>query len=268
MIVGTKYDTDLKEKVFVVRGDERYTHSTITTIAVTTVASNRSYLQVTLTASVKNHLGQSSVTFYDGDEVIGVVVCNSNQSSVNLTAHVHYGYHKFHAKYMGNAQCLSSKSGIEEITVTEPDLLHSEISMSLLQESYIASNSFTLTGHLYGINGTTVTGMTSKTVSLILNGTTFGTATTSSNGAFIFTISANALSEGTYNAQVSFDGDDYHLGCDEEFSFIISHDNCSITVTPKYSKIGIGDTATFIVAARTFKDEPLENETVTLNNGG
>ena len=267
MIVGTKYDEELKAKVFVIRGDERYTRSTITTLDVATTASNRSYLAVTLTARVRRHVGQSSVAFYDGDTTIGVVTCNSNQSSVSLNVRLDYGYHKFHAKYMGNAQCLSSKSGIKEIEIVEPDLLKSTIDMLLLEESYLASESFTLNGQLFGINENNVAGLSGKTVTLILNNETTATATTVSNGEFTFNIAANTLEEGTYYATISFDGDNNYLGYDEDFIFIISHDNCSITAVPKYSKIGVGDTAIFTVTAKSFKEEPLEDEIIKLDGG-
>lgn len=266
MIVSTKYDDELKAKVFVVRGDERYTRSTITTLAVTTANTNRSYLAVILTATVRRHLGQSSVVFYDGDMVIGVATCNSNQTNITIQARVNYGSHKFYAKYMGNAQCLSSKSGIKEVTVDEPALTKTRIDVDNIEEYYLESSGFTITGNLLKIVSDVPSALVSKTITMVVgDGEIYSESTTStSGGEFSFSGAAYQLGEGIYDARISFDGDDTYLGYDFDFVLVISHDNCIIETTTKYAKIGVGDTAIFDVTAKSFKEEPLENITVTL----
>lgn len=266
MILGTTYDPDLKEKVFIVRGSERYTHSTITTLAYTYNAGNRSYITINLTATVKNHVGESAVVFYDGVDVLGTVDCSSFDPEVSITARVDYGYHKFYAKYMGNSACLSSKSGIEEFNVNTPDLTKSEIVMDTIADYYEEGYGVEIIGRLYSVSSPRYPLYNENVLVTIDEYEEFdGNLTTNGSGEFRIMTYAYELEPGTYHVKADFAGSDTHLGYVEEFTFVVAKDNCNITVVPKFTKIGVGDTANFIVTAKTFKDAPIENETVTLN---
>lgn len=254
MIISTIYDKDLKQKVFQVRDEERYTNSTITTISNTYVANHRSYLTVNLTASVKHHIGESSVAFYDGENYLGVVNCNSTDNSVTLTSNVGYGYHKFWAKYLGNTQCLSSKSQISELSVYEPNLPTPTMTITAGTGSYPS-----LTGTLK--NPTTNTGIANATITILINNQT-QTITTNSNGAFSYTHSTNTA--GRYIMSCSFEGNDEYLAANAETYADIGHD---VTITPVYPKIAVGDTTKFKVNVRTWDTEPVEDLTLTLGDG-
>ena len=102
MIVGTKYDKELKEKVFYVREVDSYTHKTTTNLTVDWVDG-----VFTLTAVVSNLIGKGFVKFYrDGVEVGEQYV--SKTATLLLQSETNTGV--FVAKFMGNSDCLKSQS--------------------------------------------------------------------------------------------------------------------------------------------------------------
>lgn len=267
MVVSTIYDNDLKQKVFQVRDSERYTNSTLTSLSLTTGENIRSYLQLNLTATVQKHLGQSSIAFYDGDVLLGVKPCNQGTSTITFTAKVAYGYHKIWAKYSGNAECLSSKSGIVEVNVVEPNLVHTAF-IEIEPENYFFLDSLdeqTLTGRLRNID--TAANIGGARVNIYIDGELAGHTTTSGNGGFSYTIvngGSTSYDIGEHTVKYEYEGTSTYFECEADAKFHIAEHEYSVITSTKYAKVGVGEEIAIDVVLSDYTLEPVANETVRL----
>lgn len=268
MVVSTIFDKDLKQKVFQVRDSERYTNSTLTSLSLTTGANIRSYLQLNLTATVQKHLGQASIAFYDGDVLLGVKACNQGTSTITFTAKVAYGYHKIWAKYSGNAECLSSKSGIVEVDVAEPNLVHTAF-IEIEPENYFFLDSLdtqALTGRLRNIDN--LTNISGARVNIYIDGELAGHTTTSGNGGFSYTIvspgSTPSYSIGEHTVKYEYEGTSTYFECEAEAKFNIVEHEYFVIPSTKYNKVGVGEEIEIDVVLSDYTLEPVVNETVRL----
>lgn len=154
--ISTTYDKDLNQKVFLVRGDEVYTRTTDTILTVTERNATVQGQRVTLEVDVKRDIGSSSVVIYDGDSVLGVYDYSSDDSSLTIGDSSSGGFiltygvsHYLSAKYLGNANCLGSKSKIQELSYTIPDTYKTAIAFSntnaVISESGTYSSNVTVT---------------------------------------------------------------------------------------------------------------------------
>ena len=253
MVVSTMYDPILGEKVFVIRGAERYTHSTITSLSLDYAANRRSGFSVTFTATVQHHKSNSSVAFYDGDEILGIVNIKSSQSTVTFTTRVPYGYHKFYAKYLGNDECLSSKSAIQELTVTEPDLPTPIISFYGYNEEI-----FTTSLDFYASLIHNAAGLTGKTVKLYIDEALDSTITL--NGATHIT-NEHILTPGQHTVKIVFDGDDAYLGAEREANLYVGYD---VTADVDYTKVAVGEEIIVHGHVHKWTGEPVSGRTLTV----
>ena len=261
MVLSILYDKELSAKVFQLRDSERYTNSTQTTLEVDYQNNRRDYISVDLTAGILKNLGKSSVAFYCDDELVNVVTCNQGTSSVATSTQVSYGYHKFYAKYLGNAQCLSSKSGVVEFEVTEPDIPKSSLSFDVtgLTNNWVET-----------VAGATVTlshkdnnnaALTGKTVKISVNGETPSNFTINSASANISSLLPNNYS-GELTIRAEFEGDVAYLECETETKFYVGYD---LSAVLKYAKIGVGDEAAVDVKLAKTNGGAVANKTVKLN---
>lgn len=265
MVVSTIYDNDLKQKVFQVRDSERYTNSTITLLEVDTHNNNRSYLALDLIPEVQRNLGVSSIAFYDGDSYLGVVPCRQNKTPSSLTVKVPYGYHKLWAKYLGNAECLSSKSNIVEIDITEPDLALSYFNLTSAADYYFRD---ALANQISGYLKLTESGtaLANKTVAVYMDNEWISTVTTGSNGSFSFLISD--LSIGNHVISFVFDGDDATSGCEIEHSFEFLKSQYILEVSTPRQKVAVGETLSFYAQLSYYDGEELPNTNIYLSELG
>ena len=229
MVLSTTYDKDLKARVFMIRGRERYTNSTQTSLEVTYTANYRSHMTLNLIANTSRNVGNSTIAFYDNGELLGIVTCNEGDSDVALSASVIYGYHKIYAKYMGNNECLSSKSQIIELTVDEPDLPTPTLVFTPNNPSQWISSS-TAIGGTVTLTGTN--GVNNKVIKLFDGEEYVTSATTNSNG--IATFSNQTQSVGVHNWRFVFEGDDGYLAAETAYHFASGF---VITATPSNTSV-------------------------------
>lgn len=123
-ILTSHYDKDIKKRVFEVRGDEAYAHTTDVTVSSSAITDMRiKGFKTTLTATVYRGGGASTVVFYDGDNVIGQKSLASGTSTATLSDVIFsWDYpHPVRVKYLGNSSCLASKSKILDLQHDMPD---------------------------------------------------------------------------------------------------------------------------------------------------
>lgn len=232
MIVGTKYDKELKEKVFYVREVDSYTHKTTTNLTVDWVDG-----VFTLTAVVSNLIGKGFVKFYrDGVEVGEQYV--SKTATLLLQSETNTGV--FVAKFMGNSDCLKSKSS----EVSYSPLPVPEFSLTVDKDTGVVGDTLTFTPHLSdGVTGSIVY-------------TVDGAEYTKNVGE---TFSYKFNKSGSFTVSAVYSGDETHQGATTSVLVTINKINLVFTGSASSTNVYVGETVTITGTLRTSAGSPLAN---------
>lgn len=232
MIVGTKYDKELKEKVFYVREVDSYTHKTTTNLTVDWVDG-----VFTLTAVVSNLIGKGFVKFYrDGVEVGEQYV--SKTATLLLQSETNTGV--FVAKFMGNSDCLKSQSS----EVSYSPLPIPEFSLTVDKDTGVVGDTLTFTPHLSeGVTGSIVY--------------TVDGAEYTRNIGETFTYKFNK--SGSFTVSAVYSGDETHQGATASVLVTISKVNLVFTGSASSTNVYVGETVTISGTLETSNGSPLSN---------
>lgn len=232
MIVGTKYDKELKEKVFYVREVDSYTHKTTTNLTVDWVDG-----VFTLTAVVSNLIGKGFVKFYrDGVEVGEQYV--SKTATLLLQSETNTGV--FVAKFMGNSDCLKSQSS----EVSYSPLPVPEFSLTVDKDTGVVGDTLTFTPHLSdGVTGSIVY--------------TVDGAEYTKNVGETFTYKFNKT--GSFIISAVYSGDETHQGATASVLVTISKINLVFTGSASSTNVYVGETVTISGTLKTSTGSPLGN---------
>lgn len=232
MIVGTKYDKELKEKVFYVREVDSYTHKTTTNLTVDWVDG-----VFTLTAVVSNLIGKGFVKFYrDGVEVGEQYV--SKTATLLLQSETNTGV--FVAKFMGNSDCLKSQSS----EVSSSSLPVPEFSLTVDKDTGVVGDTLTFTPHLSeGVTGSIVY--------------TVDGAEYTKNIGETFTYKFNKT--GSFIISAVYSGDETHQGATASVLVTISKINLVFTGSASSTNVYVGETVTISGTLETSTGSPLGN---------
>lgn len=232
MIVGTKYDKELKEKVFYVREVDSYTHKTTTNLTVDWVDG-----VFTLTAVVSNLIGKGFVKFYrDGVEVGEQYV--SKTATLLLQSETNTGV--FVAKFMGNSDCLKSQSS----EVSYSPLPVPEFSLTVDKDTGVVGDTLTFTPHLSdGVTGSIVY--------------TVDGAEYTKNVGETFTYKFNKT--GSFIISAVYSGDETHQGATASVLVTISKINLVFTGSASSTNVYVGETVTISGTLETSAGSPLGN---------
>lgn len=232
MIVGTKYDKELKEKVFYVREVDSYTHKTTTNLTVDWVDG-----VFTLTAVVSNLIGKGFVKFYrDGVEVGEQYV--SKTATLLLQSETNTGV--FVAKFMGNSDCLKSQSS----EVSYSPLPVPEFSLTVDKDTGVVGDTLTFTPHLSdGVTGSIV---------YTVDGTEY-----TKNVGETFTYKFNKT--GSFIISAVYSGDETHQGATASVLVTISKINLVFTGSASSTNVYVGETVTISGTLKTSAGSPLGN---------
>lgn len=232
MIVGTKYDKELKEKVFYVREVDSYTHKTTTNLTVDWVDG-----VFTLTAVVSNLIGKGFVKFYrDGVEVGEQYV--SKTATLLLQSETNTGV--FVAKFMGNSDCLKSQSS----EVSYSHLPVPEFSLTVDKDTGVVGDTLTFTPHLSdGVTGSIVY--------------TVDGAEYTKNVGETFTYKFNKT--GSFIISAVYSGDETHQGATASVLVTISKINLVFTGSASSTNVYVGETVTISGTLKTSAGSPLGN---------
>lgn len=232
MIVGTKYDKELKEKVFYVREVDSYTHKTTTNLTVDWVDG-----VFTLTAVVSNLIGKGFVKFYrDGVEVGEQYV--SKTATLLLQSETNTGV--FVAKFMGNSDCLKSQSS----EVSYSPLPIPEFSLTVDKDTGVVGDTLTFTPHLSeGVTGSIVY--------------TVDGAEYTKNIGETFTYKFNK--SGNFTVSAVYSGDETHQGATASVLVTINKINLVFTGSASSTNVYVGETVTISGTLETSTGSPLGN---------
>ena len=232
MIVGTKYDKELKEKVFYVREVDSYTHKTTTNLTVDWVDG-----VFTLTAVVSNLIGKGFVKFYrDGVEVGEQYV--SKTATLLLQSETNTGV--FVAKFMGNSDCLKSQSS----EVSYSPLPVPEFSLTVDKDTGVVGDTLTFTPHLSeGVTGS---------IAYTVDGAEY-----TKNVGETFTYKFNKT--GSFTVSAVYSGDETHQGATASVLVTISKINLVFTGSASSTNVYVGETVTISGTLETSTGSPLGN---------
>lgn len=240
MIVGTKYDKELKEKVFYVREVDSYTHKTTTNLTVDWVDG-----VFTLTAVVSNLIGKGFVKFYrDGVEVGEQYV--SKTATLLLQSETNTGV--FVAKFMGNSDCLKSQSS----EVSYSPLPVPEFSLTADKDTGVVGDTLTFTPHLSeGVTGSIVY--------------TVDGAEYTKNIGETFTYKFNK--SGSFTVSAVYSGNETHQGATASVLVTISKINLVFTGSASSTNVYVGETITISGTLETSTGSPLGNVKIIDGSG-
>lgn len=214
--ISTVWDKidDVNTKVFMVRGDEAYARTTNVQISLKDSVSGASNgFVATAIVDVLRDTGNSSITFYDGEDVLTVVdwsYSNSNME-VQLPRLSWDNEHLIWARYNGNTECLKSKSDVVSISKPNPDLTDTTITNTTSVINYTSTDNITITGKLNRVTGSA--SLQGREISFYADGIFKGTANTSDTSGNV-SKNIGTLSNGKHEIAIVFNGDN-PLGASE-----------------------------------------------------
>lgn len=284
--LNTIYDKDLKEKIFILKGEERYARTTDCILEEITHESGADvdpetgrridwnhyidYMLLEFRIDVLRDIGASYVTLYDNDEVIGVYDFDTNSHHIDFKYEdaehdnrLRFTYdveHNVYAKYMGNKNCLKSKSKMYTFKEDTPQAYVSSITYTGLNSFYNGgTTSISFSATLVGEEG-----YASKTLK-VYDGSTFkGSFTTGNDGSASVTITG--LSNGSHNIRTVFEGDEYLSASEYTQGVSIGY----IIKVPKYpSYVLNNEDVVYTVFVTDYFNYPVSNVSVhtTTNEG-
>ena len=296
----TRYDKELKEKVFVLRGEEAYARTTDCLLDEILHDPSESgidpntgrridwnntigYMLLEFRLDVLRDIGASYVVLYDNDEMLGVYDFDTNTHTIEFVYNENpdldtrlklaYGVeHNLWAKYMGNKHCLKSES--KKYNFNEPVPSHFESSLSFDSLGLILPN----TPITINVTLTATHGTDNQTIYLYDGNTLIGTATTVNGVATFTNITFTTVGKHTLTAR--YNGSDQLYSCSTNYdvsvgyrltitnypSYLISSNEGSVTVRAiDYVDRPVSGKDVYI--ANDVSDEPLSDEVTTNSDG-
>ena len=281
----TRYDRELKEKVFVLRGEEGYARTTDcildeilhdpTETGIDPETGRRidwnntiGYMLLEFRLDVLRDIGASYVVLYDNDEMLGVYDFDTNTHTIEFAYNENpdldtrlklaYGVeHNLYAKYMGNKHCLKSESKKYNFNEPVPSHFESQLvfdEIGSVEFGQSISVGVTLSAHdNYG----------GQTIYLYDGSTLLGTATTdSTTGKATFTnISFN--SDGIHTLSARYNGSEHLYSSSATYDVSVGY-RLIITNYPSYlinSNMG-----SVTVSAIDYHGRPVSGKSIYIAN--
>ena len=131
--VSIFYDNDIKERVFMVRGDERYARATKTILTLGSHVEHITDFDQTLSIEVLKDTGDGSVLIYDNDVLIYRLDDWTNTDGVRTITLEELNYdieHNFQAEYISKNKSQRSKSNVVTTTVEDTHKFASNLTIT------------------------------------------------------------------------------------------------------------------------------------------
>lgn len=266
--IETYYDYDIHRECFRVSDSASYVHTTDTILKlVSTTQSVINYFTATFSLDVIRNLGNGSVAIYDNGNLLQLVTFNENTAKItNLAINLNYNLeHNIEARYLGNDECLPSKSMIIPINIEIPEDFNTKLEFIDAPSDGVIDNpssSDTLTLLLtdnddYPITSAEITVYVDDEEPIIL--------TTDFDGLCVLEGGTDfSIDFGVRKFKAVYETTDEHFGVETELELYLGY---SATLTPTLSKYIVGQTPTFNVETKRYNDSPLSNMNVTLYRG-
>ncbi|MBP5421665.1 MAG: hypothetical protein J6Y78_04385 [Paludibacteraceae bacterium] len=208
--ITTVWDTidGVNQKVFQIRGDEAYARTTDVKFSINNnYSSATDGYTLTAVVDVLRDTDNSTLTFYDGDEVILVYdwLSSYTNKSITLPKLSWDVEHLIKVVYDGNSKCLKSQSQTISVQKTNPDLTGTTITNRTTSDNYPSNTSIILRGRLNKDSGSA--SLSGRELTFYCDDVVLDTVATNTNGDASYTIPSNTLSNGIHEIDIVFDGD-------------------------------------------------------------
>lgn len=246
--LNTTYDSTLKEKVFILKGEEAQARTTDTLLNIVEYADSYNHIRafrLGFEIEVLRDIDESYIVLYDNDDVLLTLPISNNRASVdysgfdevvsydatskkivigsslNYDSGIWFSYdveHDFYVKFMGNKKCLKSQSKIEKFFKDTPEAYSSSLEFvnPTTTQPYGSTVSLPLK-----LNTSEYVSSDSKVVKVYvddaLKTTVNLTPNTQSN------INLTSLSEGLHTVRCYFEGDEEYVACSVELTISVGY---------------------------------------------
>ena len=262
--LGTLYDKDLKQKVFYLRGEENYAHTTdITASSVINLTSD--CISVDLTINTYRNVGDATVTLYNNDDVIDIYDWNNNKTTETITG-IELDYNidnNLRVVYSGNSSCMGSEYILDTINKVNTEAYSTNIVISS-DNQYAHSESVEIDGSLLSDGHMDL--VEEQDIMVYVNNTYTTTVTTGEDGVFSALLS-NITSDGLYTVDFLFTGADVTGGriASSNYSLQISK-GCIVSVTDYPPIFYEGADNSISITVTDYLNQPVQNQTVIFNS--
>lgn len=255
------YDKNLKEQLFMVRGDERYARSTKTTMTIGTPTLHSANFDLPITVNVFRDVDGASLIVYDNDDpLITIDDWQSTDSGRTITLNG-LGYdadHNIYVRYIGNGKCSPSSSKTELINITNPYVFDATLDVTVppIVEGSISDISITLS------NDESATYNENQELLIYYDGNQIATETTDEYGEATTSVS-NVGAIGLHELKIVFEGSLNLIPVTKTIPISVGY---QLQVTD-YPYIGVHlQDSTFKVKVTDFLNNPIANESVSMTS--
>ena len=283
--LNTTYDKTLKEKVFVLKGEEAYARTTDVLADIISdfddCNSHINYCRVGLEVDVLREVGDAFVNIYDNDimllsipwgEDMDTIINNdyyNNQgiywqddkliigSSTDVDTGFFMDYdveHNIRVDYTGNKQCLSSKSDVISFVEEKPDSYSSTLNVTTSETSYDVGDTVT-----FNVTLSISTSDIQHTIQVYDNGSLIDTLTIDANEPTTYTKSG--LSEGLHSFRFYFIGDEEAFSSETTKDISVGY-KLVLESVPSYAVNGVP--VSVGVRLTNYFNNPLELKTINM----
>lgn len=269
--VETYYDYEIHRKCFRVSDSASYTHTTDTlfkNISVSSVVKN--YFTAVFSLDVIRNLGDSKVGIYDNDTLIDLITFNEQTNKItNLSYNLAYGVeHNLEARYMGNNECLPSKSMVIPLYEPLPSGFESILIFKYGNTEITGGSEYNLINPGTGAQSLSILlkddeslPLEGEEVTLIIDYDTDNpitlVETTDGTGKADFTV--RILDYGIHKVKGIFEGNSTYVAVEEIFTWYLG-----VQTTITTSKIIAGQKPAFTVHVEDYKNNGVSGKGMSL----
>ena len=278
--LNTTYDKTLKQKIFVLKGEEAYARTTDVLADIISdfddCNSHIRYCRVGLEIDVLREVGDAFVNIYDDDTMLLSIPWGEDMESIinnsyyndkgiywqndkliigssdNVDTGLFLSYdtlHNIQVKYTGNKQCLSSKSDVISFMEEKPDNYASTLTATASSVSVETGDSVAFT-----LNLSIPTSDIQHTVQVYDNGSLIDTLSIDANENVSY--SKSGLSNGLHSIRFLFIGDEEAFSSETTVDVSVGYKLLLVDV-PSYVVSGSSDPVKVGVSLTDYLDNPV-----------
>lgn len=266
--IETYYDYDIHRECFRVSDTASYTRTTDTLLTLTdTVSEVINYYTAILSLDVIRNLGDGKVALYDNDDLLQLIDFNENTSKItNLNVQLNYNVeHNLEARFLGNDECLASKSSIVPVLMELPNEFYSEIRFLSVPSDGVILNPSTYMELDMVINDSEELPIPNATIKFYADDADPITVTTNNEGYYQFSSPTHFSSDfGIHTIKAVYETTSDHIGTETEITLYLGY---LATLTPTQSKYIVGQTPTFEITTMGYDGSEIADTAVTLWRG-
>ena len=283
--LNTTYDKTLKQKIFVLKGEEAYARTTDVLADIISdfddCNSHIRYCRVGLEVDVLREVGDAFVNIYDDDTMLLSIPWGEDMESIinnsyyndkgiywqddklvigssdNVDTGLFLSYdtlHNIQVKYTGNKQCLSSKSDVISFMEEKPDNYASTLTATASSVSVETGDSVAFT-----LNLSIPTSDIQHTVQVYDNGSLIDTLSIDANEDVSY--SKSGLSNGLHSIRFLFIGDEEAFSSETTVDVSVGYKLLLVDL-PSY--VVNGTSASVGVSLTDYLDNPLSSKDVSM----